>query len=251
MSHPLIPIGTLITESWHQFVRNWNQTLRFSVWFMVAPILMFLAALLTRSSPAIGGAIFFLFALLNVILATWIGIRLIIWILANDKNKTPEPNEARLAWSFFFPLIWVSLLTGLAVLGGLVLFVIPAIWLAINLLFAGYFLIEDNLRGTQSLAASWALVKGRWWGTFWRVIVAYVLFIIISIILVNILSAIFGIIVAPAKINYVFNIYNPISGDLMTIAGSYLVQGILNLLLLPLAITWSVKLFHSLKESKG
>lgn len=250
MSHPLIPIGVLMTQSWHQFVKNWNQTLRISAWFLVAPVLLFLVAIISPSAPHLNAGIFSLFFLVYGILNTWIMIRLLMWILPNDQGKIADPKEARVAWSFFFPMIWISILMSLAVLGGLILFVIPGIWLAISLMFSRFFLIEDNLHGVQSLAASRALVKGRWWPVLWRLVVPGILFFLLYSVLTNLLSGVSGLIAGTAKTNLVFSMYGPTSQEPVAIGSWYLIQGIGQMLLTPLAIIWAVKLFHSLKDSR-
>jgi len=253
MSKPLISVGSLITQSWHQFVRNWNQTLHISFWFMLAPIILFLFALLGHgaSSDPISALLFQLVVLLNSVLMIWTIIRLLICILASDAGKSPDPDESRKAWSLFFPLIWISILTGLAVLGGMILLILPGIWLGVSFMFARLFLIEDNVRGVQSLSASRALVKGRWWPVFWRTVIPGILFFLVFFILMNILFAIFGAIAGAAKMNLMLSMYGSNSPAPVAMASFYLVNGLAQMLLVPLVVTWMAKLFHSLKETRN
>ena len=75
---------------------------------------------------------------------------------------------------------WVSILTTLAVLGGLVLFVIPGLVLSLWLTFAPYILFTENKKGLSALTASYAYIKGYWWSVVWRIVFIGVLSILIQ-----------------------------------------------------------------------
>ncbi len=64
------------------------------------------------------------------------------------------------------PILWVTLLTGLAVFGGLLLLIVPGIILAVRFLVAMPALIVEEVRGTAALRRSWRLVKGNGWIVF-------------------------------------------------------------------------------------
>jgi len=86
----------------------------------------------------------------------------------------PVDTEASYRYGFkrLGSVILVSLLVGLAVLGGLILLIIP------GLIFLGLLsvsipaLIVENLRGTQAMGRSWNLVKGHFWHAVGVIIVA-------------------------------------------------------------------------------
>lgn len=63
--------------------------------------------------------------------------------------------------------IGLSLLTGIIILGGIILFVIPGIIFAIWFALAGYVLVIEGKSIKSSLVASKKLVRGRWWKTLW------------------------------------------------------------------------------------
>jgi hypothetical protein len=69
----------------------------------------------------------------------------------------------RWAASNFFPLLWTSILSGLAIIGGTILFVIPGIALSIYLYFSVYAVATGTKYGPSALKKSYQLVKGRWW----------------------------------------------------------------------------------------
>ena len=72
-------------------------------------------------------------------------------------------------------IILVSILVGLTIAVGFLLFIIPGIWF-IGMLFASVIVIvAENVRGTSAMSRSWNLVKGSWWHTFGTLFVAFLL----------------------------------------------------------------------------
>jgi uncharacterized membrane protein len=63
----------------------------------------------------------------------------------------------------FVPFLGAMILYGLAVTAGMVLLIVPGIWLAISLMFYGYALIDSGCGPFAALSRSMALVRGRWW----------------------------------------------------------------------------------------
>jgi hypothetical protein len=82
------------------------------------------------------------------------------------------------------PVIWISILVGLIVAGGLILFIIPGIIFMVLLAVAIPALVVENQRGTGALSRSWNLVKGDWW----RVLGI----IVVTGFITNIVSSIIG-----------------------------------------------------------
>ncbi len=63
------------------------------------------------------------------------------------------------------PILFASILYGLAVMFGLVLLIVPGIMLSIYLLFYGYFILFEHDGIIASLKHSYQLVRGHWWET--------------------------------------------------------------------------------------
>src|SRR4029450_6059961 len=63
-------------------------------------------------------------------------------------------------------VLLVSVLVGLAVIGGLILFIIPGIYIAIRLCVSIEALVVEGRRGTEAMGRSWGLVGGHWWHAF-------------------------------------------------------------------------------------
>lgn len=64
-------------------------------------------------------------------------------------------------------------LSALAVFGGLLILLVPGIWLTVRLYFGVQAAVLDDLRAFEALQRSAALVTGRWWSTAWRLLVGF------------------------------------------------------------------------------
>jgi hypothetical protein len=75
-------------------------------------------------------------------------------------------DSYRFGLSRLGPILLVGILAGLAVAGGLILFFIPGVWIAVRLSVSTPSLVVENKRGTAALSRSWNLVRGMWWQVF-------------------------------------------------------------------------------------
>jgi hypothetical protein len=69
-------------------------------------------------------------------------------------------------------VLLVSVLVGLATVAGLILFVIPGIYIGVRLAVSIEALVVEGRRGTQAMGRSWELVGGHWWHAFGTLLVA-------------------------------------------------------------------------------
>ena len=95
----------------------------------------------------------------------------------------------RFAFSRVGPLLFLTLLSTLAVLAGLVLCVIPGIYLSVAFALDVPVLFLEDKSATQALSRSRQLVEGHWWRTLGLLIVSSLLAGVVA----GILSAIFTI----------------------------------------------------------
>jgi hypothetical protein len=72
-------------------------------------------------------------------------------------------------------VLLVSVLVGLATVGGLILFVIPGIYIGVRLAVSIEALVVEGRRGTEAMGRSWGLVGGHWWHAFGTLLVAALL----------------------------------------------------------------------------
>jgi hypothetical protein len=90
-----------------------------------------------------------------------------------------EDPSVEQSYRFGFHRLWsvllVSVLVGLAIIGGLILFIIPGIYLGVRLAVSIEALVVEGRRGTEAMGRSWGLVGGHWWHAFFTLLVAALL----------------------------------------------------------------------------
>ncbi len=191
-------VGEILTTAFEMFTKNWQALM--SVVAVVAIPLSLIGYLISdqliRKSvtistttttingtsvqvPAVSGS--FWRASLASALVAFVGI-VISQVLTGAITREAagvfvgQPLTLGGAYSFgiarLWSILWVSILVGLIVALGFILFIIPGFifltWLAVSL---PALVIEDK-RGTNALSRSWNLVRGRAWPVFGVIVVA-------------------------------------------------------------------------------
>ena len=87
----------------------------------------------------------------------------------------------RIARKSVHPMIEVSFISVLVVLGGMALFVIPGIWISLPMSFVGLAVLFDNKTTHQAIEQSISLAKGRWWSVFFRLFLLQVVFFVVML----------------------------------------------------------------------
>jgi hypothetical protein len=70
------------------------------------------------------------------------------------------------------PILVVGVLVGLATLLGLLVFIIPGIYIGVRLAASTQALVVEGRRGTEAMRRSWDLVGGHWWHAAFTLLVA-------------------------------------------------------------------------------
>jgi hypothetical protein len=95
------------------------------------------------------------------------------------------------AASRLLALVWISILYAVLVAIGLVLFVLPGVYLIVAFSVAIPVVMIEGRTGFKGLERSVRLVSGRWWATCGRLVLAWLLVVVVSLILgaLNLTSA--------------------------------------------------------------
>jgi hypothetical protein len=114
-------------------------------------------------------------------------------------------------------VLLVSVLVGLAVVAGLILFIIPGIWIGIRLATSTQALVVEGRRPTQAMGRSWNLVAGHWWHAFGTLVVAGLLTFVVNAVITIPFSATnwFGQAVAAAVATVITLPYSTLVGVLL------------------------------------
>lgn len=104
-----------------------------------------------------------------ILISAVVGILANIAVMKAVADSTADlQGLTRFSVDKFLSYLWVAILTGVTVVVGFILLVIPGIFLAVALSFGSYVLIFEDVRGADALKRSYGYVKGRWFGVFGR-----------------------------------------------------------------------------------
>jgi hypothetical protein len=97
-------------------------------------------------------------------------------VAAEVAGEDPSVEQSyRFGFHRLGSVLLVSVLVGLATVAGLILFVIPGIWIGVRLAVSIEALVVEGRRGTEAMGRSWSLVGGHWWHAFFTLVVAALL----------------------------------------------------------------------------
>lgn len=203
MPQAILPIRAFIALSWKRYTEHLGRFLEVSLWMLFPALLQLVTLFLFTSSwtsldlRSVWTANLIVIRVIELVFLTWVQARLIMLALSRDpKQEGYIATHPHIGWKLVAPLLFVNILTSLGVLGGGVLFVLPGIWLFFALLFAGFAVVDEDLRGFAALEASFALVKHRFWPVVWRTVIATLSFFgimfLVSFCFTLIFSVIFG-----------------------------------------------------------
>lgn len=123
--------------------------------------------------------VFAVFFLLFILLAMWSQSATI----AVAVDESIGVREAlRVGWRRLWSMGWILLLVSSIVVTGFLFFIVPGIMLSVSLLFALYPLYDDDLHGMDAVLASYYYVKGRWWNTFGKLLLIWLIAIVLDLI---------------------------------------------------------------------
>ena len=93
-------------------------------------------------------------------------------VAAEVAGEDPSVEQSyRFGFHRFWSVLLVSVLVGLAIIGGLILFIIPGIYIGVRLAVSIEALVVEGRRGRQAMGRSWELVGGHWWHAFGTLVV--------------------------------------------------------------------------------
>ena len=215
----LDPIGILFSKSWRRYQERF--AVLTSIFLVPLALIGIGELLITRQTIlalALGGVI----NLLGGIISVAASLAMVAAIGGNEDFAASYRTGFKLFWAS----VWIAILASLASFGGLILFVVPGIILAVQLALVRYALVLEGKNGMDALAQSREYVKGYWWAFVGRGLLLGLLF-----------GAIMLVLYLPFKL---------IAGGIE--AG--LIYGILLLLFAPFSAVYSYEIFDNLRRLK-
>jgi hypothetical protein len=111
-------------------------------------------------------------------------------VAAEVAGEDPNVEQSyRFGFHRLGSVLLVSVLVGLATIGGLLLLVIPGIYIGVRLCVSIEALVVEGRRGAEAMGRSWGLVGGHWWHAFGTLLVAALLTGIVNAVITAPFSA--------------------------------------------------------------
>ncbi len=195
-------VGRLFSNTWCVYKKRF--------WLLVGIIIAPLALSSAGSLMIKGGfpesTYGWVFLVVGFVLMVFAGIAMIFAVVKN----TDFAGSYRSSVTIFWSMLWMNLLLVLAVMGGMVMAIVPGIILGTWLLFTGFILINEDTRGIDALLKSREYVKGYWWAIFGRCLLLIIFSLVISVIDL-LISKIFGTIAGMAIYDLLILFFTPFS----------------------------------------
>lgn len=138
-----------------------------------------------------GGAVGGVISVVNMLVVLFM-LLAVYQAIVTDQSEGGWTNIKRLygeGLPKFWSVVWLAIISSLAVIGGSILLVIPGIIVWIWVIFSLFLLFGDGKRGFSALVASRYLVKDYWWPVFGRIVAFFALTLIPVAILNRLVSA--------------------------------------------------------------
>lgn len=184
-SSNFISAGDFLKQTWQLYKERFSVLVVISLLPAVISLIIELLTLDEANSMSLS-PIIIVITLIAIIVTMWSQAASLLAI--RDGNAHTAVDYYKQGSSKLFILIISSILSGLAVLGGLILLIIPGIIFSVWFMFSAYFVVLENKKAVESLKASKAIVKGLTGKVLWKVIililvygVAYIVFMFLGV----------------------------------------------------------------------
>jgi hypothetical protein len=163
--------------------------------------------IIAATVPFAGGAVFgasLLGALVGALASLWA----FGGFIAASCDETLKFGEALgSGWRRLWSLLWLYLMAGYVVGGGLFLFVLPGLAMLVWFFASQFIVFEEEERGMDAVLKSRAYVRGFGWGVLWRLLVISVLALFASLV-----PLVGSILFTPFMMLFMVHVYKDLRG---------------------------------------
>ncbi len=239
----LLNAEEIISKSWRDYISNWHDWAIYSLILFIPGFILMLSGsfggFLNTYLPATAIATNILILILVVVSAImWFWSYLALTHAVGKFLQTKQTDHWKEHYSAsletFWPALYISILKGIIVAVGTVLFLIPGIIFAVWYSFVLFGVILSGERGWSALSSSKNLVRGRWWGVAWRLLLPTIVFGVGVALLNIVLSLLINTIPLSSESNVLVN---------------NIISGLSSAIFAPLTTIAALNLYLSLKEN--
>jgi hypothetical protein len=248
----IIKVGDLLKETFSDYRQNWQ---KFGYLLVIPLVLFYLMTLISYTIEIyqqslslwfvvlfgiISIIIFFIFYIFYIFV--YIAQFLLIKDLSAEVNFGNLSDWLKKAKPYFWRIIAISIVYALATFFGILLLIIPGVFFMVAYAFTVYAGIIEDINFENSFGYSRKLVKGYWWAVFGR----FILGLLLLYLFVGLISLFF----IPLKSLFSIFLTDMAAAGLSSLLFS-LISIFIGLLVGPLFIIYSYKIYTSLKGVKG
>jgi hypothetical protein len=190
-------LGEIITVTF-QFIRENYKPLFSAIYKIVGPFFILIIATLAYYTYSLSGNA--IEAILSgtgnfIISIPLLGISLLLFYAAlngtilhyikcyvKNEGHVEEAEVKQGVKKDFFRLFFLAVISGILIVAGLIMLILPGIYILVPLALAGAILVFKDFSVTESISYCFSLVRGYWWMTFVTLIVVYLLVYIIGLV---------------------------------------------------------------------
>lgn len=247
----LLSASALFGQAWEIYKKRWGTlTVIVLIPFIILTVVVSLSGVFVAAFmlPIVLGVSSFSPILLVVLIPILVVVSVILGLLVQAWSQTAlvyaikdrEENigvieSYRRARKKVFSYLWVVILSGLVVVGGMILLVVPGIIFMVWISFGLVVVVMEDQKGLKALLVSREYVRGNWGGVLWRLIFVGLCSMIVSFGASFLIEAVLKSVAIPY---------------LLTIV-STLINAVINAVITCFAVTYVYSLYSNLKSLKG
>lgn len=181
----------ILKQTWDMYQNNWRKFIPYIILLAIPTVAVQLVAsgslfmdYIIPSSSLVNDLVTLVVFIVSIVFSIWVSISVVTMTskLLDKESDNHWKDELGKTTKYIIPVILASLLSGLIIMVGTILLIIPGIIFAGWYIFVYYEIVLNDKKVVESLSSSKKLVKGRWWAIIWRlIIIGLVLFIISAI----------------------------------------------------------------------
>ncbi len=245
----LIHVSDLTHQVAKLYRHHFVDFLRVLVWLIVPTVLIELGPLLPLEEFA-KQVIIAALTIITVVASLWLSVMVVDLIRTYSGEIVDTRKLERRSWGIWgrvIDLTLISLLQGLVVAAGFLLFLVPGLIFWCWFSFARYAVLVDGVSpGSQALKTSKELVNGRFWQIVWRWLASYLYFGIFLVLGIALLLAIIGAFLGNPGLAFTNSIFE---GN-APLWWASLITNLATILATPLFIGLGVLLYQDVKRTK-
>lgn len=188
-----LSLGSAFKSAWDAFLKNAGTFVSVTFVFLVVTILLGSAGKNHAYGPTLDIA-----STLVSFFAAYVTVRLSLTVARGGKAHWKDVFSVD--WAQFGWYVLAGVLTGVISGVGLVLFIIPGIFLLVRLALSNFAVIDEGLLPIDSIKRSWALTRGR----FWQMLLAGIIIVALNIVG----TMLFGVgVLVSSPLSFLFSAY--------------------------------------------